>query len=93
MASFKALYERKCRTPLYWSELDEILIMWPELIQETTEKVRQIQEHIKTGHSRQKSYTNKRRRSLEFQVGDKVFPKVPPMKGVRRLNVRSKVSP
>jgi len=66
MAPFEALYGRKCRTPLCWSELDEALIIGAELIQETTETIRKIQEHIKTTQSRQKSYADKRRRPLEF---------------------------
>jgi len=58
MASFRALYGRRCRAPLCWSEWDEALIIGPELIQGTTEKVRRIQEHIKAAQSRQKSYAN-----------------------------------
>jgi len=93
MEPFEALYGRKCRTPLCWSEIDEALIIGPELIQETTEKVRRIQEHIKTAQSRQKSYADQRRGPLEFQVGDKVFLKVFLIKGVRRFNIRGKLSP
>jgi len=73
MAPFEALYGRKCRTPLCWSDLDEALIIGPEMIQETTEKIRNIPEHIRVAQSRQKSYADKRRRLIEFQVGDKVF--------------------
>ena len=93
MAPFEALYGRKCRTPLCWSDLDEALILGPEMIQETTETIRKIQEHIKVAQSRQKSYSDKRRRPLEFQVGDKVFLKVSPTKGVKRFGVRGKLSP
>ena len=58
MAPFEALYGRRCRTPLSWSEIDEALILGPKLIHETTEKVRRIQEYIKTAQSRQKSYAD-----------------------------------
>ena len=51
MVSFETLYGRKCRTPLCWSELDEPLALGSELIQETTEMIRKIQEHIKVVHS------------------------------------------
>jgi len=68
------------------------LIIGPELIQETTEKVRRIQEHIKTAQSRQKSYADQGRKPLEFQVGDKVFLKVSPIKGITRFNIRGKLS-
>ena len=51
MAPFEALHGRKCRTPLCRNELDEALIIGPELIQETIKKVRTIQEHIKAAQS------------------------------------------
>jgi len=50
------------------------------MIQETTEKIWIIQERMKTAQSRQKTYAYRRRRPLEFSVGDKVFLKVSPMK-------------
>jgi len=53
-----------------WSEPNEALTVGLELIQETTEMLRKIQEHIKAAQSRQKSYADKRRRPLEYQVGD-----------------------
>jgi len=58
MSPLEALYERKCRTPLCWSELHEPLSIGHELIKKTTEKIRKIQEHIKSGQSRQKSYAD-----------------------------------
>jgi len=87
MAPFEALYERKCRTPLCWSDLAEALILGLEMSQETVETIRRIREHIKVGQSRQKSYADKRRRPLEFQVGGKVFLKVSPIKGIKRFGV------
>ena len=51
MASFEALYERKCRTPLCWSDLDEELIIGPKMIQKTIETIRKIREHIRVAQS------------------------------------------
>jgi len=93
MALFEALYGRKYRTPLCWSDLDEALILGTEMIQETMEIIRKIQEHIMVAQSRQKSYADKRRRHLKFQVGAKVFLKVSPTKGAKRFGVRGKLSP
>jgi len=62
------------------------------MIQKNMETIRRIQEHIKVAQSRQKSYADKRRRPLEFQVGDQVFLKVSPTKGVKRFEVRGKLS-
>jgi len=73
MVPFEALYGRKCRTLLCLSDLDEVLIIGPEMIQETSETIIKIREHIRVAQSQQKSYADKRRRHLEFQVGDKVF--------------------
>ena len=52
-----------------------------------------IQEHIRAAQSQQKSYADKRRKPLVFQVGEKVFLKVSPTKGIRRFGVRGKLSP
>jgi len=64
MALFKALYVRKCRNPLCWTDLDEALIIGPEMIQETVETIRSIREHIKVAQSQQQSCADKRKRPL-----------------------------
>jgi len=67
--------------------LDEALIIDPDMIQETVETIRRIREYVKVAQSRQKSYADKRRRPLAFQVGDKVFQKVSPTKGIKRFGI------
>ncbi|GJV20955.1 reverse transcriptase domain-containing protein [Tanacetum coccineum] len=62
-------------------------------VQETTEKIVQIKERLKTARSRQKSYADKRRKPLEFQVGDRVLLKVSPWKGVVRFGKKGKLAP
>ncbi|GJV13910.1 putative reverse transcriptase domain-containing protein [Tanacetum coccineum] len=81
-APFEALYGRKCRSPVIWTEVGESQLIGPEIMQETTEKIVQIKERLKMARSRQKSYADKRRKPLEFQVGDRVLLKVSPWKGV-----------
>ena len=93
MAPYEALYERKCRTPLCWYESGENLLLGPELIQQTTDKIRMIQEKLKTAQSRQKSYANKKRRPLEFLEGDNVFLKVTPTTEVGRAIKCKKLTP
>ena len=78
MAPFEALYGRRCRTPVCWSEVGERQLLGPEMIQDTTENIKVIQEHLKIAQSRQKSYADNRRRELAFEVGDQVFLKVSP---------------
>ena len=93
MAPYEALYGRKCRSPILWDEMGERKFLWPELVQRTGEAVEKIRKRILTAQSRQKSYTDVRRRKLEFNVGDKVFLKVAPMKGVMRFGKKGKLSP
>ncbi|KAD3640739.1 hypothetical protein E3N88_29962 [Mikania micrantha] len=90
---FEALYGRKCRSPICWSEIGENRIIGPELIQETTDKIALIQERIKAARDRQKSYADNRRRPLEFQIGDLVMLKVSPWKGIFRFRKRGKIAP
>ncbi|GJV55926.1 putative reverse transcriptase domain-containing protein [Tanacetum coccineum] len=70
-APFEALYGRKCRSPVCWTEVGEAQILGPELIQETTEKIIQIKQRMQAARDRQKSYADLKRKPMEFQVGDK----------------------
>nr|GFD18416.1 putative reverse transcriptase domain-containing protein [Tanacetum cinerariifolium] len=92
-APFEALYGRKCRSPIYWSEVKESQLTGPELVRETTEKIVQIKNRLLTARSRQKSYADLKRRLTEFEVGDKVMLKVSPWRGVIRFGKREKLSP
>ncbi|KAI3814169.1 hypothetical protein L1987_18916 [Smallanthus sonchifolius] len=93
MAPFEALYGRKCRSPICWNEIGEAQITGPELIQETSDKIIQIRDNVRTTRSRQKSYADKRRKPLEFKVGDLVLLKVSPWKGVIRFGKKGKLAP
>ena len=89
MAPFEALYGRKCRTPVCWDEVGERTLTGPQIVEETTKKLQVIKDHMRAAQSRQKAYADKRRRPLEFQVGDLVFLKVSPWKGVLRFGRRA----
>ena len=65
----------------------------PEMVSEAEEQVRFIQENLKIAQSRQKSYADKKRQSVTFQVGDHVYLRVSPMKGVQRFGVKGKLAP
>jgi hypothetical protein len=93
MAPFEALYGRKCRTHLNWSETRDSKIFGPDVLQEAKEKVCMIREHLKAAQSRQKSYSDKRPRELTFQVGDFVYLRVSPLKGMQRFQVKGKLAP
>jgi hypothetical protein len=93
MAPFEALYGRRCRTPLSWSQTGERKIFGPNLVMEAEDKVRLIQSNLKAAQSRQKSYADIRRRPLQFQVGDFVYLRVSPTRGVQRFGVKGKLAP
>nr|GFA01790.1 putative reverse transcriptase domain-containing protein [Tanacetum cinerariifolium] len=89
----KALYGRKCRSPICWTEVGEAQILGPELIQETTEKIVQIKQRMQAARDRQKSCADLKRKPMEFQVGDKVMLKVSPWKWDVRFGKRGKLNP
>ncbi|GJY28344.1 putative reverse transcriptase domain-containing protein [Tanacetum coccineum] len=92
-APSEALYGRKCRPPVCWTEVGEVQILDLELIQETTEKIIQIKQWMQAAHDRQKSYADLKRKPMEFQVRDKVMLKVSPWKGVVRFGKWGKLNP
>ncbi|WVZ97521.1 hypothetical protein U9M48_043048 [Paspalum notatum var. saurae] len=73
MAPFEALYGRRCRTPLNWSEPGERVTFGPNLVTQAEEQVNFIHSNLKRAQSRQKSYLDKRRRPLTFEEGDHVY--------------------
>ena len=54
MAPYEALYDRKCRTPVFWINLNEHKVIGPDIVKETEEKVRVIQHRLKTASDRHK---------------------------------------
>ncbi|GJR02546.1 putative reverse transcriptase domain-containing protein [Tanacetum coccineum] len=75
------------------AEVGEGQLIGPELVQEITEKISQIKDRLKAARDRKKSYANKRRKPLEFSVGDYVLLKVSPWKGVVRFGKKRKLAP
>ncbi|WVZ94108.1 hypothetical protein U9M48_040044 [Paspalum notatum var. saurae] len=73
MAPFEALYGRRCRTPLNWSELGERVTFGPDLVTQAEEQVKFIHSNLKRAQSRQKSYSDKRKRPLVFEEGDHMY--------------------
>ncbi|GJW58730.1 putative reverse transcriptase domain-containing protein [Tanacetum coccineum] len=94
-APYEALYGRKCRSPVCWAEVGEAQLTGPELIQETTEKIVLIKQRMQAAQDRQKSYADRKRKPMEFEVGDRVMLKVSPWKGVvvlKRLELPQELS-
>jgi hypothetical protein len=78
---------------LNWIEPGEKAIFGPDIVVEAKATVRRIQENLKVIKLHQESYANKRRQPLQFEVGDHVYLKISPMKGVKRFGVKGKLSP
>jgi hypothetical protein len=88
MALFEALYGR-CRTPLNWSQDGEREIFGPDLVLEAEDKVRVIKKNLEAAQARQKSYHDKRRKPLPFEVGVMCISKCHPPKVFRDLGSRA----
>nr|GEZ70102.1 putative reverse transcriptase domain-containing protein [Tanacetum cinerariifolium] len=82
----------KCRSPVLWAEIGEGCLMGPELVLEMTDKVVLIKEKLKAAIDRQKSYVDKRRKPLEFEVGDQILLRVSPWKGVVRFGKKGRLA-
>ncbi|KAM0043293.1 hypothetical protein Hdeb2414_s0010g00339551 [Helianthus debilis subsp. tardiflorus] len=91
--SFEALYGRKCRSLLSWHEFGEKQFTGPKIIQETMDKILQIRDNLIKPRSRQKSYADRRRKPLEFDVGDRVLLKLSHWKGVVCFDKKGKLAP
>jgi hypothetical protein len=93
MAPYEALYGKRCRTPVCWGEVGERQLVGPVMVDEAREKVKKIRQHLQAAQDRQKAYADRERRDLEFQVGDHVFLKVSPVRGVKRFGLQGKLNP
>ncbi|XP_070056177.1 uncharacterized protein [Nicotiana tomentosiformis] len=93
MEPFEALYGRRCRSPIGWFETGEAELMGPDLVHQAMEKVKIISKWLKIAQSSQKSYSNVRRKDLEFKEDDWVLLKVSPTRGVMRFGKKGKLSP
>ncbi|GKA86756.1 hypothetical protein Tco_0808467 [Tanacetum coccineum] len=83
----------QCRSSILWAEVGEGQLIGPEIVHETTKKISQIKERLKTACDRQKSYADKRRKPLEFNEGDHVMLKVAPWKGAVHFGKKRKLAP
>ncbi|CAN6459295.1 unnamed protein product [Victoria cruziana] len=93
MAPFEALYGRPCRAPGYWYDIEDASFEDPLVLRHYEDQVHMIRNRLQTTQHRQKCYANRRRRALEFEVGDFIFLKISPTKGIFRFGKRGKLSP
>ncbi|GJV26071.1 hypothetical protein Tco_1378766 [Tanacetum coccineum] len=85
---------RKCRSPVCWAKVGEVQLTYPEIVQETTEKIIQIKQRMQAARDRKKSYADlKAVANEEFNLGYKVMLKVLPWKVVVRFGKWGKLNP
>ena len=92
MAPYEALHGRPYRSLICWTKVGERSITGPDLLRDTSEKVDLIRKRLLMAQSWQKSYADRRHRPLDFEVGDHIFLKVMPKRGVVRFGKRGKLS-
>jgi hypothetical protein len=68
-------------------------VFGPSILLEDEDNIRMVWENLKTTQSRQRSYADTRRRELSFEVGDYVYLKVSPIRGIERFGVKGKLAP
>ena len=93
MAPYQALYGRKCRTFVCWTELNEHKVIGPDIVKDTEEKVQVIRKRLKAASDLQKSYADLKRRDIAYEVGDKAFLKVSPRRKILWFSKNEKLSP
>ena len=93
MSLYEALYGRKCRTPLNWSQTGDSRIFGTDLMLEAEKQVREIRDRLQLAKSRQKSYYDAKHRHISFEPGEHVYLRVTPMKGINRFQTRGKLAP
>jgi hypothetical protein len=91
MAPFEALYGRKCRTPLNWSETGERQFFGPDMIKEAEDQVRIIRERLILRENW--SYYDRHHQDVSYEIGEKAYLRVTPLKGVHRFGIKGKLAP
>jgi hypothetical protein len=93
MSLFEVLYGRKCRTPLLWDGVGERQLFGPDLIKDAEEKVKLIHDRLKIAQSRQKSYTDSKCKEVTYEVGDRAYFRISPLRGIKRFGIKGKLAP
>ena len=71
-----------------WDEVEDRQLFGPDLIKESEEKVKLIRDRLKIAQSRQKSYADSKRKEVTYEIGDRAYLRVSPLRGVNILELR-----
>ena len=91
-APFEVLYGRRCQTPLNWSETGERQFFGPDMIKEAEDQVRIVRDQLKAAQSRQKSYYDRHHRQESYNLDEKAYLRVTPLKGTQRFGIKGKLA-
>ncbi|XP_062114849.1 uncharacterized protein LOC133828632 [Humulus lupulus] len=84
---------RKFQSPIHWHETGERIFFCSEEVDQATEDIRSIRQRLQTSIDYQRKYADRRRRPLEFEVGENVLLKIAPLRGAMRFGKKGKLSP
>ena len=76
-----------------WDEVGDRQLFGPDLIKESERKVKLIHDRLKIAQSRQKSYADSKRKEITYEVGDREYLRVSPLRGIKRFGVKGKLAP
>src|SRR3954464_960387 len=93
MAPFEFLYGRRCRIPLNWSETGERQLFGPDMIKEAEDQVRIVRDRLKAAQALQKSYYDRHHREESYNIDEKAYFSVTPLKVTQRIGIKGKLAP
>ena len=76
-----------------WDEDGDRQLFGPNVIKESEENVKLIRDRLKVAQSRQKSYKDKKRKEVVYEIGDRACLHVFPLRGVKRIGVKGQLAP
>ena len=78
---------------MMWDEVGDRQLFGPDLIKECEEKVKLIRDRLKVAQSRQKSYADSKRKEVVYEIGDRAYLRVSPLRRVKHFGVKGKLAP
>ena len=78
---------------MLWDGVGDRKLFGPDLIKDSEEKVKLIRDRLKIAQSRQKSYADSKRKEITYEVGDRAYLRVSPLRGIKRFGVKGKLAP
>ena len=78
---------------MLWDGFGDRKLFGPDLIRDSEEKVKLIRDRLKIAQSRQKSYADSKRKEITYEVGDRAYLRVSPLRGIKRFGVKGKLAP